>query len=202
MIQTFKGFLVFGWCSGNRSWRARWEDPPAEAGLAEGPSDCHFTTALDAGRVKKVAALFLKPSNRTVGTFIPTKAPERAPLPAQPDVVSMVKTYKGQESLAQGEEFQATVANIEARTERSSLPNGRVLIPQELDGSRGRTVFEAVHRQRDATIYWHLDDRYLGETHTFHQQSLDIDPGQHILTLVDNEGQRVTRRFEVLATRH
>ena len=80
--------------------------------------------------------------------------------------------------------------------------NGRVLIPGELDGSRGRTVFEAVHRSREATIYWHLDDRYLGETHTFHQQSLDIDPGRHILTLVDNEGQRVTRRFEVLATRN
>jgi penicillin-binding protein 1C len=80
--------------------------------------------------------------------------------------------------------------------------NGRVLIPGELDGSRGRTVFEAVHRRPEATIYWHLDDRYLGETHTFHQQSLDIDPGRHILTLVDNEGQRVTRRFEVLATRN
>jgi penicillin-binding protein 1C len=80
--------------------------------------------------------------------------------------------------------------------------NGRVLIPGELDGSRGRTVFEAVHRRPEATIYWHLDDRYLGETHTFHQQSLDIDPGEHILTLVDNEGQRVTRRFEVLATRN
>jgi penicillin-binding protein 1C len=80
--------------------------------------------------------------------------------------------------------------------------NGRVLIPDELDGSRGRTVFEAVHRSGEATIYWHLDDRYLGATHTFHQQSLDIDPGPHILTLVDNEGQRVTRRFQVLATRN
>jgi penicillin-binding protein 1C len=79
--------------------------------------------------------------------------------------------------------------------------NAHVLIPQELDGSRGRTVFEAVSRRREATIYWHLDDRYLGETHTFHQQSLDIDPGQHILTLVDDEGERVARRFQVLATR-
>jgi penicillin-binding protein 1C len=79
--------------------------------------------------------------------------------------------------------------------------NARVLIPRELDGSRGRTVFEAVSRRRDATIYWHLDDRYLGETHTFHQQSLDIDPGEHILTLVDEKGERVARRFQVLATR-
>jgi penicillin-binding protein 1C len=78
--------------------------------------------------------------------------------------------------------------------------NGRVLIPRELDGTRGRTVFEAVHRRRDARVYWHLDDRYLGETHTFHQQTLDIDPGEHILTLVDEEGERIARRFEVLAT--
>jgi penicillin-binding protein 1C len=80
--------------------------------------------------------------------------------------------------------------------------NARVLIPRDLDGSRGRTVFEAVSRRRQATIYWHLDDRYLGETHTFHQQSLDIDPGEHILTLVDDEGERVARRFQVLATRN
>jgi penicillin-binding protein 1C len=80
--------------------------------------------------------------------------------------------------------------------------NARVLIPSELDGTRGRAVFEAVHRRRDARVYWHLDDRYLGETHTFHQQSLDIDPGEHILTLVDDQGERVARRFEVLATRN
>jgi penicillin-binding protein 1C len=80
-------------------------------------------------------------------------------------------------------------------------PNSKVLIPQELDGQRGRTGFEAVHRRRDATLYWHLDDRYLGETHTFHQQSLDIDPGEHILTVVDDEGERVARRFQVVATR-
>jgi penicillin-binding protein 1C len=80
--------------------------------------------------------------------------------------------------------------------------NASVLIPDELDGTRGRTVFEAVHRRRDARIYWHLDDRYLGETHTFHRQSLDMDPGEHILTLVDDEGERVARRFQVLATRN
>jgi penicillin-binding protein 1C len=75
-----------------------------------------------------------------------------------------------------------------------------VIIPRELDGNRGRTVFEAVDRRREATIYWHLDGEYLGETHTFHQQTLDIEPGEHILTLVDDTGERVARRFQVLAT--
>jgi penicillin-binding protein 1C len=71
--------------------------------------------------------------------------------------------------------------------------NARVLIPRELDGVRGRTVFEAVARRRDATLYWHLDGRYLGQTHTFHRQSLDIDPGEHILTVVDSSTSRPTR---------
>jgi len=30
---------------------------------------------------------------------------------------------------------------------------------------------------------------------------LDIDPGEHILTVVDDEGERVARRFQVIATR-
>ncbi len=92
--------------------------------------------ALDVARVKKVAGEFLKSSNRTVGTFIPAKSPERAPLPAQPDVVAMVKGYKGQESLAQGEEFAASVANIESRTERTSLPSGMklALLPKKTRG--------------------------------------------------------------------
>jgi penicillin-binding protein 1C len=80
--------------------------------------------------------------------------------------------------------------------------DARVLIPRDLDGRRGRTVFEAVHRRRDATIYWHLDGQYLGETHTFHSRALDMEPGEHILTLVDETGERVARRFQVLATRN
>jgi penicillin-binding protein 1C len=102
-------------------------------------------------------------------------------------------------------DFRADCAGaVESRAALAILypdVNASVLIPRELDGQRGRTVFEAVHRRAGARIYWHLDDRYLGETHTFHQQSLDIDPGPHILTLVDDQGRRVARRFQVLATR-
>jgi hypothetical protein len=29
---------------------------------------------------------------------------------------------------------------------------------------------------------------------------LDIDPGEHILTVVDDEGERVARRFQVIDT--
>jgi len=75
----------------------------------------------------------------------------------------------------------------------------RLYVPVDLDGAPSRVVFEAVHREGETTLFWHLDDEYLGTTRTFHQQALLPLPGQHILTLVDGQGNRLVRRFEVLA---
>src|SRR5262249_23726892 len=50
--------------------------------------------ALKPADVQAFAAKYLKSANRTSGLFLPTKAPERSPLPALPDVAAMVKGYK------------------------------------------------------------------------------------------------------------
>jgi penicillin-binding protein 1C len=78
-------------------------------------------------------------------------------------------------------------------------PGTRVYIPVDLAEAKGRVVFEAVHRDRGATLHWHLDDAYLGATRTFHQRELDAAPGWHTITLVDSQGHRLSRQFEVLA---
>lgn len=74
----------------------------------------------------------------------------------------------------------------------------RIYIPVDLAEKRSRVVFEAVHRNREATLYWHLDNEYLGMTETFHQIALDISPGKHRITLVDDSGNRLVRQLEVL----
>ncbi len=80
--------------------------------------------ALTAEDVQRVALEYLKPSNRTVGLFLPTGKPDRAEMPATPDVAAILKDYKGEAAVAQGEAFDASPANIEARTTRTKLPNG------------------------------------------------------------------------------
>ncbi len=76
-----------------------------------------------------------------------------------------------------------------------------VYVPVELDGSRGRVVFEATHQDRDATLFWHVDDAFVRSTTEIHQVALDPAPGPHLLTLVDASGVRLVRRFTVLGTR-
>ena len=66
------------------------------------------------------------------------------------------------------------------------------------DGKPGQVVFEAVHRQPETTIYWHIDDRYITATRQFHQISVDPAPGPHLLVLIDDQGRRLERRFTVL----
>ncbi|WP_419934418.1 penicillin-binding protein 1C [Candidatus Palauibacter sp.] len=75
----------------------------------------------------------------------------------------------------------------------------RIYIPVELGGRKGRAVFAAAHRDPDATLHWHLDDRYVGSTSVFHEQALDVADGWHVVTIVDEMGNRARRGFEVLA---
>jgi zinc protease len=89
--------------------------------------------------VNRVAALYLKPDNRTTGLFIPTEKPDRSEIPATPDVDALVKDYKGTQTVATGEAFDPSPANIESRTTRTDLPNGMklALLPKK---TRGESV--------------------------------------------------------------
>ena len=74
----------------------------------------------------------------------------------------------------------------------------QVFIPRGLDGTLSRVVFEAAHRESGTNIYWHLDDRYLGETSLIHQMELLAPEGLHVLTLVDSRGNILEKGFEVV----
>jgi len=94
---------------------------------------------LTPGDVQRVALAYLKPANRTLGQFIPDAKPDRAPAPPNVDIVAMVKDYKGDPGISAGESFEPTPANLEARTQRFTLPNGMkvALLPKK---TRGETV--------------------------------------------------------------
>ena len=96
-------------------------------------------TAADAQRV---AVEYLKPSNRTVGLFIPTAKPDRSEIPPSPDAAALLKDYKGEAAVAQGEAFDPSPANIESKTTRTKLANGLqvALLPKK---TRGATVVAA-----------------------------------------------------------
>jgi zinc protease len=87
-------------------------------------------------RVREVAVKYLQRNNRTVGLFIPTQKPERIAIPEAPDLQTLVANYKGRELIAAGEAFDATPENVEARVQRTELPEGIkvTLLPRKTRG--------------------------------------------------------------------
>jgi zinc protease len=87
--------------------------------------------------VTQVAARYFKPANRTLGVFIPTAKPDRAEIPATPDLSAALKDYKGDPTVAAGEAFDPSPANIEARTMRSDAGGIKLaLLPKKTRGAK------------------------------------------------------------------
>ena len=89
--------------------------------------------------VQRVAKTYFKAQNRTLGRFIPTEKPDRADMPAKPDLAALLKDYKGDASMAEGEVFEPTPTNLEQRVERYTLGNG-MKVALLTKKTRGNTV--------------------------------------------------------------
>ncbi len=89
--------------------------------------------------VSRVAKAYFKPQNRTLGRFIPTAKPDRAEMPARPELATLLADYKGDTAATEGEVFDPSAANLEKRIERFTLDNGMkvALLPKK---TRGNTV--------------------------------------------------------------
>jgi penicillin-binding protein 1C len=76
--------------------------------------------------------------------------------------------------------------------------NTKLFIPIELDGKPGSVIFNLAHRKPNAKVFWHIDDTYIGETQHEHKLALRPSVGKHVLTVMDESGERVRLDFEVL----
>lgn len=90
--------------------------------------------------VQRVAQKYFKTSNRTLGVFMPTEKPDRAEIPQvkEAELAAMLNGYKGDATVAAGEAFDPSPANIESRVKRLKVGGLDVaLLPKK---NRGESV--------------------------------------------------------------
>ena len=87
--------------------------------------------------VVRVAKLYLKDSNRTVGMFIPDAAPDRTTEPDAPPMAKLLTDFKPNITMAEGEVLDPTPAVVEKRIVRTTLPGGLklALLPKATRGN-------------------------------------------------------------------
>lgn len=71
-------------------------------------------------------------------------------------------------------------------------------LPLVRDSVRANLILEAAHQQPAQVLYWHLNQEYIGQTTDFHQMKVQLAPGKHQLSVVDEQGNAVSRNFQVV----
>ena len=75
--------------------------------------------------------------------------------------------------------------------------DARVTIPIGIRGDRQQVVFEIAHRNPQKTIFWTLNDIFLGKTRLNHQMPIDVKRGNYVLRCVDEDGIELIRKIVV-----
>ena len=72
-----------------------------------------------------------------------------------------------------------------------------ISIPIGIRGDRQQVVFEIAHRNPQKTIFWTLNDTFLGKTRINHQMPIDVERGTYTLRCVDEDGIELMRQIVV-----
>ena len=75
------------------------------------------------------------------------------------------------------------------------LAQAKIKLPRDLDGQLRPAVFKAAHADMRKKIYWQIDEIFIGVTQDFHSMEIEASPGNHLLTLTDEDGNQLQQQF-------
>ncbi len=76
--------------------------------------------------------------------------------------------------------------------------NIQIYLPRISETERNKFVLKAFHPDKDARLYWHMDESFLGETEHIHEMNMRLELGKHQLMVIDQNGQEDIVHFEIV----
>ncbi|RAV28354.1 penicillin-binding protein 1C [Sinomicrobium soli] len=77
-------------------------------------------------------------------------------------------------------------------------PEGKnIILPKDFDGNTNPLVVKIAHSKPGTSVFWYLDEEYIGTTQTFHEMSILPDAGKHLITVIDRNGMELRRWIEI-----
>jgi penicillin-binding protein 1C len=73
-----------------------------------------------------------------------------------------------------------------------------IYVPKDIDERLSEVVFKIVHREPNTKVFWHLDNEFIGTTEHFHEIGIQPEKGKHTMTVVDEYGNSISKRFFIV----
>ena len=74
--------------------------------------------------------------------------------------------------------------------------NTKLIIPKNFSGQQERVVLKAHHADENRSLFWHLDNTFLGTTTDPHEIAALLSPGIHRLLIMDENGNQDACNFQ------
>lgn len=78
--------------------------------------------------------------------------------------------------------------------------NSTIFIPLNFEEENESIFFEATLVNSAHTLYWHLDENFIGQTNKIHQIEFKPTTGKHRLMIIDEKGNQTHVDFEVVVS--
>jgi penicillin-binding protein 1C len=87
---------------------------------------------------------------------------------------------------------QATMDFIYPKT------NSKIYLTKNFESEKQPVILKVAHSNKEAKLYWYVDNVYKGTTQTFHEMQIEANTGVHYITVVDEFGNEIRRKVEMV----
>lgn len=75
--------------------------------------------------------------------------------------------------------------------------NNSVFLPKDFDGKTNDLILKIAHSKPESSVYWYVDELYIGTTKDIHELAIIPKAGQHWITVVDEFGNEAKRNISI-----
>ena len=72
-----------------------------------------------------------------------------------------------------------------------------IFLPKDFGGNTNELIVKIAHSKPKGTVFWYLDERYMGSTKDIHELAIKPSHGEHIITVVDAFGNEAKRKITI-----
>ncbi|WP_445453014.1 penicillin-binding protein 1C [Flavobacterium sp. 25HG05S-40] len=76
--------------------------------------------------------------------------------------------------------------------------NSKIYLAKDFNSKVQPVILKVAHSNKEAKLYWYVDNVYKGTTQTFHEMPIEPETGVHYITVEDEYGNDIKRKIEII----
>ncbi len=76
--------------------------------------------------------------------------------------------------------------------------NSKIYLTKDFNSKIQPVILKVAHSNKEAKLYWYVDNVYKGSTQTFHEMQIQANTGFHYITVEDEFGNEIKRKVEII----